>query len=470
MTRKKDYLVIFLVILLAMVAGSFDFPQYFNRGADFIKEKIKISLPKMPEVSFRLGLDLQGGTHLLYEADMTGIDKKDYSITMQRLRDRIERRVNNRELAGALGVQEVVIQTQETGGRYRLIVELPGVKDPARAIQIIGETPFLEFKEERPEEETKQILEKIKELEGKTFEEIQTIENWQIALEDPYFQSTNLTGKHIKRAQVNFLENTSKPLIVLQFDEEGAKIFEELTKKNVGKRLAIYVDNVIISAPMVQEAITGGNAQISGNFTLTEAKALAAGLNEGALPVPIQLVSQQLIGPSLGQRSLEKVLQAGLIGLLAIFVFMLIFYRLPGILASLALLINGVLLLALFKLVSVTLTLSGIAGFILSVAMAVDANILIFARIKEELASGKDFAMSLKEGFSRAWPSIWDSNVTTMITSIILFEFGTSFVKGFASTLIIGIITSMFSVIVITKFFLGAFEKTKLSQVKWLWR
>jgi len=344
------------------------------------------------------------------------------------------------------------------------------VKDPARAIQIIGETPFLEFKEERPEEETKQILEKIKELEGKTFEEIQTIENWQIALEDPYFQSTNLTGKHIKRAQVNFLENTSKPLIVLQFDEEGAKIFEELTKKNVGKRLAIYVDNVIISAPMVQEAITGGNAQISGNFTLTEAKALAAGLNEGALPVPIQLVSQQLIGPSLGQRSLEKVLQAGLIGLLAIFVFMLIFYRLPGILASLALLINGVLLLALFKLVSVTLTLSGIAGFILSVAMAVDANILIFARIKEELASGKDFAMSLKEGFSRAWPSIWDSNVTTMITSIILFEFGTSFVKGFASTLIIGIITSMFSVIVITKFFLGAFEKTKLSQVKWLWR
>jgi len=424
----------------------------------------------MPEVSFRLGLDLQGGTHLLYEADMTGIDKKDYSITMQRLRDRIERRVNNRELAGALGVQEVVIQTQETGGRYRLIVELPGVKDPARAIQIIGETPFLEFKEERPEEETKQILEKIKELEGKTFEEIQTIENWQIALEDPYFQSTNLTGKHIKRAQVNFLENTSKPLIVLQFDEEGAKIFEELTKKNVGKRLAIYVDNVIISAPMVQEAITGGNAQISGNFTLTEAKALAAGLNEGALPVPIQLVSQQLIGPSLGQRSLEKVLQAGLIGLLAIFVFMLIFYRLPGILASLALLINGVLLLALFKLVSVTLTLSGIAGFILSVAMAVDANILIFARIKEELASGKDFAMSLKEGFSRAWPSIWDSNVTTMITSIILFEFGTSFVKGFASTLIIGIITSMFSVIVITKFFLGAFEKTKLSQVKWLWR
>lgn len=470
MTRKKDYLVIFLVILLAMVAGSFDFPQYFNRGADFIKEKIKISLPKMPEVSFRLGLDLQGGTHLLYEADMTGIDKKDYSITMQRLRDRIERRVNNRELAGALGVQEVVIQTQETGGRYRLIVELPGVKDPARAIQIIGETPFLEFKEERPEEETKQILEKIKELEGKTLEEIQTIENWQIALEDPYFQSTNLTGKYIKRAQVNFLENTSKPLIVLQFDEEGAKIFEELTKKNVGKRLAIYVDNMIISAPMVQEAITGGNAQISGNFTLTEAKALAAGLNEGALPVPIQLVSQQLIGPSLGQRSLEKVLQAGLIGLLAIFVFMLIFYRLPGILASLSLLINGVLLLALFKLVSVTLTLSGIAGFILSVAMAVDANILIFARIKEELASGKDFAMSLKEGFSRAWPSIWDSNVTTMITSIILFEFGTSFVKGFASTLIIGIITSMFSVIVITKFFLGAFEKTKLSQVKWLWR
>ncbi|MFH1451185.1 MAG: protein translocase subunit SecD [bacterium] len=473
MTKKKNVIAVIGIFILAFLAANFSYPLYFNRAADFLNGKLgedRAFFPHFPEVPFRLGLDLRGGSHLLYEADLSGIEKKDYSVTMERLRDRIERRVNNRELAGVLGVQEVVIQTQETAGRHRLIVELPGIKDPAKAIQLIGETPFLEFKEMRPEEESNEILAKIEEVKDKTFEEIQEIDNWQLAFEDPYFTSTSLTGKFLEKAELGFEPNTQKPLISIQFDDEGAKLFEELTSVNVGKPLAIYIDNEIISTPVVQEVISGGKAQISGSFTIPEAKTLVSHLNEGALPVPISLVSQELVGPSLGRSSLEKVLKAGMIGFLVIFIFMIILYRLPGTIAVFALMVNAALLLALFKIVSVTLTLSGIAGFILSVGMAVDANILIFARIKEELSSGRDFSMALNEGFNRAWPSIWDSNVTTMITSLILFQFGTSFVKGFASTLIIGIITSMFSAIVITKLLLRLFEGTRLSRVKWLWR
>jgi len=241
-----------------------------------------------------------------------------------------------------------------------------------------------------------------------------------------------------------------------------------LTSRNIGKQLAIYIDQMLISAPVVQEKISGGKAQISGKFTVDEAKELARNLSAGALPVPITLVSQQLVGPTLGKISLEKSLKAGIIGFLAIILFLVLFYRLPGILASLALAIYIGLLLSLFKLIPVTLTLAGIGGFILSVGMAIDANILIFSRMREELREKKTFAQSLEQGFSRAWPSIRDGNLTTLLVVLILFGFGTSFIKGFALTLSLGILISMFSAIFITKNFLKFFEGTKLEKIKWL--
>jgi len=445
MSKKKTYIILLIIFILAFFAGNLSYP--------FLK------LPYLPEIPFKLGLDLQGGTHLVYEADLSQIEEKEKSNSMEGLRDVIERRVN------LFGVREPVVQVQG----QRLIVELAGVIDPAAAIRQIGQTPFLEFKEPRATEETQKILDKKKEIEGKNFEEIQKIENWQIAFEDPYFQSTPLTGRYLKRAEIGFDPNTQKPLILLQFNDEGAKIFEEITSRNVKKPLAIYIDETLISAPVVQEAISGGRAQITGDFTYDSAKELARNLNAGALPVPIKLISQQSVGPILGQISLEKSLKAGIIGFLAVILFMIIFYRLPGILASLALLIYIVLVLSLFKLIPVTLTLAGIAGFILSIGMAVDANILIFSRMREEFAQKKSFSIVVDEGFKRAWPSIRDSNFNSLIVCLILFSFATSFVKGFALTLGIGILVSMFSAIFITRIFLRVFIGTKLEKINWLW-
>jgi len=439
MSKKKTYLVVSIIFILAFLAGNLAFPKFLN-------------LPYFPDVPFKLGLDLQGGIHLVYEADMSSIEKADYDSSMQGLRDVIERRVN------LFGVKEPLVQTQEAGGQRRLIVELAGVDDPSRAIEMIGQTPYLEFKEYK--ENYQDIVTKNQEaIEGSGDE---------ATLQDP-FQSTALTGKYLKKAELSFDQTTSRPLVSLQFDDEGAKIFEELTARNIGKPLAIYIDGIPISVPTVQEKISQGKAQISGRFTLEEAKTLARNLSAGALPVPITLISQETVGPALGKISLEKSLQAGLFGLLAVVIFMTAFYRLPGFLASLALVIYAILNLALFKLIPVTMTLAGIGGFILSIGMAVDGNILIFSRMKEELRQGKTFAMALEEGFHRAWPAIWDGNFTLLIVALILFSFGTSFVKGFAFTLIIGTLLSMFSAIIITKSFLRCLVNTKLERAKFLW-
>ncbi len=259
-------------------------------------------------------------------------------------------------------------------------------------------------------------------------------------------------------------------MVLLQFNEEGAQLFGVLTEKNIGKFLPIYIDGILVSAPTVQEKISGGKAQITGSFTVEEAQILSRNLNAGALPVPINLISQQSVGPTLGAISLEKSLKAGMVGFLAIILFIIVFYRLPGILASLALIIYIGLILSIFKLVPVTLTLAGIGGFILSIGMAIDANILIFSRLREELRAGKDFYQAVEEGFERAWSSIRDGNITTLIVAAILFSFGTSFIKGFALTLSLGILVSMFSAIVITRNFLRCFINTKLEKIKWLWR
>lgn len=466
MSRRKSFFILSGIILLALGAGILAFPLPFNQGIDrFNNLKLRVfnftlTLPHFPEVPFRLGLDLQGGTHLIYQADLSQIAAADRSNALVGLRDVIERRVN------LFGVREPVVQVEQKS--QRLIVELAGVKDVNQAIQMIGQTPFLEFREEKSQDQVDKILAKQKEVQGKSFDEMQKIPDWQLAFED-VFTPTPLTGRYLKKAEISFDSTTNKPLVTLQFDDQGAKLFEEITGRNVGKPLAIYIDNQILSRPTVQEKISGGRAQITGNFTVQETQNLVRNLNAGALPVPIKLLSQETIGPTLGQDSLQKSLRAGLIGLALVVVFMVFYYRLPGLLACLALLIYVELLLSLFKLVPVTLTLAGIAGFILSIGMAVDANILIFARLREELRQGKSLVQAVEDGFRRAWPSIRDSNANSVIVTLILFSFGAGFIKGFALTLMFGIVASLFSAIFITRNFLRLVENTVLARMKWLW-
>lgn len=453
-------------LLLGVLLGTFDAPQYWNFLMD--KASVRSGVPIFSYLKFRgpilfpyrLGLDIQGGAHLVYQADLSNVSTPDYADSMDAVRDVIERRVN------LFGVSEPVVQVEKShpvflgearpegaaGSDWRLIVELAGVKDISAAIRLIGDTPYLEFKEERLEQERNEILEEQK----KTGE----------FREDPYFMPTPLTGRHLKRANLDFDQTTFQPQISLELTEEGAKIFAELTKKNVGKQLAIYLDGAPISAPVVREEITEGRAQITGNFTPQSAKEFVGRLNAGALPVPIRLIAQQTVQPSLGQESLLRSLNAGIIGFLAVAIFMIFWYRLPGILAVLALLFYITIVLAIFKLIPVTLTAAGIAGFILSVGMAVDANVLIFERLKEELRAGKILSEAIQEGFGRAWTSIRDSNASSLITSAILYWLGTSVVQGFALTLGIGILVSMFSAISVTRTLLIAmlarrFEKTR---------
>ncbi|OIP75175.1 MAG: protein-export membrane protein SecD [Parcubacteria group bacterium CG2_30_36_18] len=443
MPKKKVYLITIFILILAFFLANLTYPKYWNQSADWVGA----SFLRLPEKPFKLGLDLQGGTHLIYEADLSNIAKEDYSSSMEGLRDVIERRVN------LFGVREPMVQVQGE----RLVVELAGIKDPGEAIKMIGQTPYLEFREQK--ENYNEILEKNREV----------IETQEGQIEDP-FKATILTGKYLKHSELGFDQTTNRPLVHLEFNDEGAKIFEELTGKNVRKILAIYIDGIPISTPVVQEKISGGKAQITGQFTVEEARTLSRNLNAGALPVPIKLISQQSVGPILGKISLEKSLKAGMLGFLAVIIFIILFYRLPGILASLALGIYAVLVLTIFKLIPVTLTLAGIGGFILSIGMAVDANVLIFSRMREELREGKSFSQSLEEGFNRAWPAIRDGNFTTLLVAAILFGFGSSFIKGFATTLSIGILISMFSALIITKNFLKCFLGTRLERVKWLWR
>ena len=434
--RNKIRLIMLGIFILAILAGSLDYPVLWDRGVNWLNSNLSLGFPYFYKLPFKLGLDLQGGTHLVYVADLNSIEAKDRDASMDGIRDVIERRVN------LFGVTEPVVQVNKAGDSYRLIVDLPGVTDVHQAIDMIGATPYLEFKEQRDQAETDAILAKQKAGDA---EALKT---------DAYFKSTALTGRYLKKAQLAFDQTTNKPHVTLEFTDEGGKIFAELTKINVGKVLAIYLDGSPISVPRVQEEISGGKAQITGSFTVEEAKQLAQRLNAGALPVPINLISQQSVGPSLGKVSLDKSLKAGIIGLIAIAGFMIVYYRKNGALAVLALMVYVILNLAIFKAIPVTLTLAGIAGFILSIGMAVDANVLIFERMKEERKAGRDFMSSIDEGFKRAWPSIRDGHITTLATAIILYQFSTSSVRGFALTLFTGVAISLFTAIVITRIFL----------------
>ncbi|MBI2065350.1 MAG: protein translocase subunit SecD [Candidatus Yanofskybacteria bacterium] len=455
--RRYYYLTI--LILASLVLFAFVYPPPFNKGVDFVNSKIPekgyFKLPHMWDRPFSLGLDLLGGAHLLYEADLSKIGSGDQDNAMEGIRDVIERRVNY------FGVSEPLVQIS---GKNRLIIELAGIQDVNQAIQMIGETPFLEFKEESSN--AQQLIEQFQAKQAAG--QISLAD--EIAIQDQVFISTGLSGKHIQRAQLSFDQQTGQPQISLELNDEGARLFAEITKRNIGKKVAIFLDGVAISVPVVQTEITDGRAVISGGFTPQEAKLLATRLTSGALPVPIRLISQQTIGASLGAESLSSSLRAGVYGLILVALFMILFYRLPGFVSVLALAVYVLIVLSIYKLLPVTLTLAGIAGFILSLGMAVDANVLIFARMKEELAAGKTINSAMREGFSRAWLSIRDSHVTTLISAAVLYIFTTSIVKGFALTLGVGVLTSLFTAIVITRFVLGFWIGAWFEKRKWLFR
>lgn len=381
---------------------------------------------------FKLGLDLKGGTHLVYQADVTDIPPADVPDAMASLRGVIERRVN------LFGVSEALVQTAEVGlGQnriQRLIVDLPGVTDVAEAIKTINKTPVLEFK---------------------TVASATSTDPTSTSTE-PVFITSSLTGRYLKKAQVQFVQGAVNPSISIEFDDEGGDLFAELTRDNIGKPIGIFLDGELISAPNVNEEIVGGQAEITGQFTIEEAKQLVRDLNLGALPVPISLVSTQAIGATLGENALDKGLQAGMYGFLAIALFLILWYRLPGLIAVVSLMMYITIMLAIFKLIPITLTAAGIAGFILSIGTATDANVLIFERMKEELRKGKSLKDSMHDGFDRAWTSIRDSNLAIILSSIILFWFGTSSIEGFALTLGTGIVVSLFTAITVTRTFLFA--------------
>jgi len=549
-TRKKIVLRRVAVVLLVAIVLVIANPKPTGIGwLDNITGKLKISL----------GLDLQGGVHLVYQADMSGIEKGQEMESLKGIQNVIEKRVD------VYGVSEPIIQTAKSGENYRLIVELAGVRNVEEAKNVIKETPLLEFKEQKgeqpqlSEEQLTQIVEvnegqekKAEELLQKAlngddfaqlakdnsedtsaeqggdlgffkrgamveeFERVAFNEDLQVdevysevvksqfgyhiikktkeqgegddkeiqashillkridpiqmqAMLQPEYESTGLTGQQLERAQMTFNPQTNQPEVSLEFNNEGTEMFKEITERNIDKQVAIFLDGEIISAPVVQDVIRDGRAVINGKFTLQEGKELAQRLNAGALPVPIKLISQQSVEATLGKTSLEKSLKAGLMGLVSVGIFMVLYYRILGVAAVFALTIYTFLMVAILKVssltpLSITLTLAGIAGFILSIGMAVDANILIFERIKEEIKKGRDLKSATSEGFRKAWPSIRDGNFSTILTALILILFGTGFIKGFAITLTIGVLVSMFTAIVITRVILN------LILVKWFER
>ncbi len=420
---------------MILVAALIGYLVYSTNGAESTRK-------------FKLGLDLNGGIELIYKADTTDIAATDVSAKMNALKDLIEKRVN------VFGVSEPIIQVEKVGiiggeSHEQLIVDLPGQTDIAGAIAQVGKTYVLEFKFPSSA------------LESATSTESVTIND---------FEATGLTGALLEKATLEFNQTTGEPNVSLQFNSEGSDLFAKITRENVGRRLAIFLDGNIMSMPVIREEIAGGQASISGGFLgsagLKEAKDLVSNLNLGALPIPIELISTQSIGASLGAEAVVASVNAGLWAFIVIALFLILWYRLPGLLAVISLMVYGVINLALFKLIPVTLTAAGIAGFILSLGMAVDANILIFERMKEELARGRELGDAIKEGFARAWLSIRDSNTSSIITAVILYFFSsTAVVKGFALVFGLGVLVSMFTAITASRTLLLAIKHDQAGKV-----
>lgn len=384
---RKDALAKLLVILAAIVAVFVIFIRPLAH-------------------SIRQGLDLQGGTHVVLEAEDTAIAKVD-DDAMQRVVSIMERRINE------LGLTEPIIQRE---GERRVIIELPGIKDPDKAIATIGKTAMLEFKDE----------------EGNTL----------------------LTGTDLKDAQAAMNQQNNQSVVNLEFSDEGAKKFADATMNNVGRQIAILLDGEVLTDPVVREPILGGRAEISGQRDLEEAQRLAVLLRSGALPVKVNIIETRTVGPSLGQDSKDKSEFAFVIGIAAVLIFMLLFYRACGFVADISLMAYTMLLLAIMKGLDATLTLPGVAGIILSIGMAVDANVLIFEHFKEEFRLGKSIRLAMDTGFKRAFTTIFDSNITTIIAAFVLFMFGTGNIRGFAITLGLGVLLSMFTAITLTQYML----------------
>ena len=395
--------------------------------------------------AFRFGLDLEGGSHLVYEADVSGVADGEIDEAMESLRDVIERRVN------VFGVSEPLVQVERGSviagsAASRLIVELPGVTDVDEAVTAIGKTPLLEFKLVNPASALEDLGVSVS---------AGGAEGVQIQPKTERYLTTGLTGRFLSRATLQFDQSRggfgAEPFVQVEFDEAGAALFEEITREHVGEQIAIFLDGESLSEPVVREPIAGGIATISGGFTPQEARDLVRNLNFGALPVPIALASTQSIGATLGEEARAAGVLAGAVGFALLSLFLALWYRVPGLVAVLALALYVMLMLALFKLIPVVLTAAGIAGFILSIGLAVDANILIAERIKEELAAGRATEAAIREGFARAWLAIRDSNITHIIAGVILFWFGTALIKGFALVFALGVVVSMLSAITISR-------------------
>ncbi len=439
-------LLFFIDIPIPLNFGKFNVPL-INKKIDlnFNPSRLNVGLGPIKiakDLNYRLGLDLQGGARLIYQVDMKNISEKERDAAFEGVRTIIEKRIN------FFGVTEPSIQALKLPRDYRVIAELPGATNIDQALGLIGKTAQLSFWEDGRE--------KLATEEAFLF---------PLGLAGIYQNKpikTKLTGSDLKFSKVVFGSKDGTPQVQLNFTPEGTKLFADITRRNVGKPVAIVLDDIAISAPIVQQPILNGDAVISGRFTQEEAKNLSIQLNAGALPAPLKLIGQSTVGPSLGIESLKKSMVGGLVGFVSVALFMMFLYKREGILASCALVIYTVIVLFIFKAIPITLTLAGIAGFILSIGMAVDANILIFERLKEELRAGKPRNVAIKLGFNRAWPSIRDSNISSLITTFILFYFGSGIIRGFAVALGIGIAISMFSAIVVTRSLLKFFEGEKI--------
>lgn len=429
MTLRNKLITIIAIVGICVVI---DMPKNIHLfGQTITRPELRVSLfgkTFYRDLEIRQGLDLKGGTQVLLRANTDGLDPSDHSDALESSREIISRRID------LYGINEANIQTSKINDENRIIVELPGVTNINQALDLIGATAQLDFRELAPDK----------------------IGTTAALLTD--FTKTELTGKNLKRSRVEFDQSSGQPVVSLEFDDEGARLFEEITANNIGQPVGIFLDDLPIVAPHVSEPITNGMAVISGGFDTETAKNLSIQLNAGALPVPIEIVSQQNIGASLGSQSVNRSIIAGVVGLSAVMLFMIIYYGFKGLVANIALLIYGLITLALYKLLPVTLTLPGLAGFILSVGMAVDSNILIFERMKEELRAGKKIEVALELGFGRAWDSIKDANIATLITAFILFNplnwsflNSSGMIRGFALTLAIGIAVSLFTGIFVTR-------------------
>lgn len=414
-SKLRIYLSVVFILVLATVAAFMDLPN-----GPYLKIGKKVWFKK--EIKIKEGLDLQGGARLVYSADLSKIENSRKNDAMNSLKKVIEDRVNG------FGIAEPIVQTSKVGGDNRLIVELPGIKDTAEAIKLIGQTANLEFKE--------------------------------TDAKGTGFQATGLTGKDFKSATVTF-DQAGNPQISIEFNSEGAKKFEEITGRNIGKPLAIYLDGKLISAPTVNQQISGGKGEITGKFDIKEAKNLAIQLNAGALPVPVKMIEERSIGATLGRESVARSIYAGILGVIFVSLFMLVYYRGLGVFSTLGLGLYLVFMIALVKLFGITLTMGGIAGLILSVGMSMETDVLVFERIREELRNGKTFVTAVNLGFKRAWPSVRDSNAVSLIIAGLLYTAGGT-IRGFAVVLALGIVIGLATTFMGTRTFLAIAMRFKI--------